>query len=102
MKRKRGKKISGGFDLSSFNGKVPPVIRILDDALAVAGWPRGARRKMLNAIKSGGADRSVVDVLEEDTCANQQAGVSQNQGMRNAAQRSSETDLAWPLGYASR
>ncbi|NRF08297.1 hypothetical protein [Agrobacterium pusense] len=71
MKRKLGQKVSGGFELPSFNGKIPPVIRVVDDALAVAGWSRSARRKMLNALKCGGADQSIVDLLEDETCANQ-------------------------------
>jgi hypothetical protein len=67
MRRTKGQK-GAGFDLTPFSGKIPPAVRVVDHALAVNGWGRSARIRIINALKHGRAETPIVDLLKDDTC----------------------------------
>ena len=53
-------------DLPKFNAKRASPVRIVDHALAVQGWPRSARAKILRALKAGLGDETLSAVLADD------------------------------------
>lgn len=54
--------------LPAFNAKEPTAVRIVDQALAVQGWTRTARLKILKALKDGDGDAVFIHSDENEAC----------------------------------
>lgn len=89
------------FDLSPFNSKTPSAVRIVDHALAVQGWTRSARLKILHAIKSGSGDEPLPKILGEAGLT--ESSVDPTSGVRHATRCSEvgEPGLTWPPDMSS-
>ncbi|KRD56987.1 hypothetical protein [Ensifer sp. Root954] len=89
------------FELSPFNSKTPSAVRIVDHALAVQGWARSARLKILKAIKSGSGDEPLSRILEEAGLT--ESSVDPTSGIRHAKRCSEdgEPGLTWPPDMSS-
>ena len=69
--RKHSNHAKGGrvkIKLPPFNVKQPTAVRIVDQALAVQGWTRTARLKILKALKDGEGDAPFIHSDEDEAC----------------------------------
>lgn len=68
-KVKRSNHAKGGrvkIKLPAFDAKAPTAVRIVDQALAVQGWTRTARLKILRALKCGEGDEPFVHCDQQE------------------------------------
>lgn len=69
--RKHSNHAKGGrvkIKLPAFNAKEPTAVRIVDQALAVQGWSRTARLKILKALKESEGDAPFIHSNEDEAC----------------------------------
>lgn len=88
--------------LPVFDAKAPTAVRIVDQALAVQGWTRTARLKILRALKSGDGDAPFVhcDQQEGDLTDFGIAPSPKDTHAKRCAESGLKSRLAWTTGMS--